>query len=137
MDRMKEERGEVVSHISSVHPIEGPEWAHRHDVSERPKIDWEEWDKRVRLEQAVRWAKQRMRLAFSWGGMIFASSYLFLFGSTSDPSRPYMHLTRPLSFVLWILLTVDGYQRYIRCKRELSFHMKVVEEIEKTSKAGA
>lgn len=135
MDRTKEGRGEIVSRISSVHPIEGPEGAYRHEVIERPKIDWEEWDERVQLEQAVRWARQRVGQGFLWGALLFAFSYLF--GPTSTLSRPYMHLTVPLSFFLWILLSVDGYQRYIKCKRELSFHMKVVEEIEKTSKAGA
>ena len=29
----------------------------QHEVIERPQIDWAEWDERVRLEQAVRWAK--------------------------------------------------------------------------------
>ena len=63
--------------------------------------------------------------------MIFMSTYLL--GPRSSPSRPYAHLTRPLSFVFWILITVYAYQLYVGCKRELSFHMKVVEEIEKAS----
>ena len=131
----KEGRGEVVTFASSGCPSEDPGAMRQHEVSERPKIDWEEWDERVQLEQAVRWARQRVGQGFLWGALLFAFSYLF--GPTSTLSRPYMHLTVPLSFFLWILLSVDGYQRYIKCKRELSFHMKVVEEIEKTSKAGA